>query len=286
MNQNNTYLKVLGFQLKQQLESNNLNEYLIEDKLFDQQIKKSFELIKNLNPDLVIYPELSYKDENEKVFKELSNNRLIIAGSIYKDRINKTIIFQNKEKFEIPKKYASGREPMTRIIENKTIEDFIKNNLKEHTFIIKNKKIIVLNCMEYYHTAYYIARNIKDVFAIISPCVNNNINVFLEETKAIHNHNENIYSFIVNCVSTLDKEIYSTGNSYVFGPIQHHEKDWLKLENINSEKHNASILTLPKTNSYFYGEFRNNLTPYGRSDNYENNPKNIKVSSILKEEIK
>ena len=38
------------------------------------------------------------------------------------------------------------------------------------------------------------------------------------------------------------KEEYAKGNTYVFGPIQYHEQDWLKKEGFDLENHSCSIL--------------------------------------------
>lgn len=277
------YLKVMGFQLKLDLDSNYYQEYLIKTKEYINQLQKSLEMIKKQEPDLIIYPEMSYDDNFEKEFSKLSKNRLIIAGSTYRNKINTTIVFQNGVKKEIPKQFASGAEPMTRFIDKKQIEDFLGNDLKDHTFMINDRKIIVLNCMEYYHAAYYVARKVPDLFAIVSPCSNNNPKVFKEESKALHNHNENIYSFVVNGVSPDNSSRKDKGESYIYGPIQYHEKEWLQKEGLDSDPHPCSILNMDHSPSCFYGEFTNNLVPYGRSDDYINNPKNIFVKKLEKE---
>ena len=279
------YIKVLGFQLALELKSDNIYEYLAPNDWYDEEMKLSLEIINELNPDIVIYPEMSYIDKYKNTFIELSKDKLIIAGSVYRGMINTTIVFQNGEMFEIPKQYASGAEPMIRHIDKIKPSKFFRDSLDSHTFIINNKKIVILNCMEYYNLAYYVAREIKDIFAIVSPCSNNNQKVFRMESEAIHNHNENIYSFVVNCVSNYNGERYAKGESYVYGPIQYHEKDWLKLENISSYEHPSSILVLDNNPSYFYGEFTYNLVPYGRSDNYYNNPQNILVKKLERRKI-
>lgn len=274
------YLKVLGFQLRVNLASDHLKEFLIIDKDYNRQMSESLRIIKELNPDLVIYPEMCFSRDYEDILLELSKDKLIVAGSIYIESQNTTIVYENGKRIEIPKRYASGAEPMIRFIDCLNSEEFISKYLEEHTFFIKEKKIIILNCMEYYHIAYYLARKFPDIFALISPCSNNNQKVFLDDTAALHNHNENIYSFIVNCISEYNGKSYAKGESYVYGPIQYHEKEWLSSEGIDSNKHNASILNLNNEASYFYGEFTNNLVPYGRSDKYVNNPKKVLVKKL------
>ena len=275
-----SYLKILGFQLVLELESNFQKEYVVKNKFYEKEMDHTFEIISEINPDIVIYPEMSYINEYEKVFQALSKDKFIIAGSIYRGTQNTTIIFQDTRKIEIPKLYASGAEPMVRYIKCRTPQEILKNDIKTHFFKIHDKQVIVLNCMEYYHLAYFIAREYSDIFAIISPCSNNNPMVFKEETKALHNHNENIYSFVINCISTYNKQLYGKGQSYVYGPIQYHEKKWLMQESILMDQHVSSILNLDDTPSYFYGEFTNDLTAYGRSDNYLNNPQNLLIRKL------
>jgi hypothetical protein len=277
------YLKVLGFQLKVNLASDHLKEYLIVDKEYNTQMKESLKVIGQLNPDVIIYPEMCYYEKYDSELIELSENRLIIAGSVYEGNINTTIVYDNKVKKRIPKRYASGAEPMARFIDGVEPDEFINKYLEEHTFVVNGKKIVVLNCMEYYFMAYYLARKFPDIFALISPCSNSNQKVFVEESAALHNHNENIFSFVVNCVSEYNNKSYAKGESYVYGPIQHHEKEWLESEGIVNDKHNASILTLDNEARYFYGEFKRDLVPYGRSDKYTNSPRKVLVKKLEEE---
>jgi len=72
---------------------------------------------------------------------KFSLNKLIIAGSIYKEGINQTV-FLNNESFLIPKCNASGAEPRARFIEECSSIDFINKYLQEHIFWIKGRKIV------------------------------------------------------------------------------------------------------------------------------------------------
>ena len=128
--------------------------------------------------------------------------------------------------------------------------------------------------------AYTISRKFDDIFAIICICSNSNQKVFIEESKALHNHSENIYSFVINCISNYQKEEYAKGNTYIYGPIQYHEQDWLRKEGYDIDNHSCSILKLSNNPEYFYGEFTNNFSRFGRSDYYLNNPKNIETGSL------
>lgn len=97
------YVKVLGFQIKLELESNPEKEYVIKNKEYEKQLEESWKVIKEKNPNIVIYPEMTYIDDNEKKLRKLSKEKLIIAGSIYRDKRNTTIIFQDGEKIELQK---------------------------------------------------------------------------------------------------------------------------------------------------------------------------------------
>ncbi len=55
-----------------------------------------------------------------------------------------------------------------------------------------------------------------------------------------------------------------------------HEKEWLKNEGINTKARPTHILSFSKTDKqYVYGEFifPEQLSRYGRSDKYVNNPR-------------
>lgn len=280
------HLSVLGCQLKVDLDCNSKDEYLITSIDFLRQIDVVKSLVKEKDPDVLIIPEMCYLEEMESYYKRISKDKLIIAGSMYKDGVNYTKVFHGGVLINIPKRNASGAEPMIRNISKCSSIDFIKNHLDSHTFMIKGKKIVVLNCMEYYQHAYMISRIIPDLFGIVCISSNNNQKVFIEESKAIHNHNENIYTFMVNAVSTYKKEDYAKGTSYVFGPSQSHEKEWLEMEGIESLDHVSSILKLGSIEEYFYGEFLNDFSRFGRSDNYINSPRNIEVGILRKKALK
>ena len=227
--QMNNYLSVCMFQLDIQLDCNSKYEYLIETEETLKQIEVAFKIIEEMKPDISLFPEMTYLQRYEKKYQELSNSKIIVAGSYYKGGINTTVIFSDGVKNEVPKVYASGAEPMARQVTYLPPEKFLKTQLKQHEFWIKGKKIIILNCMEYYHTAYYIARNKRisnKLFGIFSICSNSNTHVFEEETTCIHNHNEKIYTFTLNCISKYKGENYGDGKSYIYGPISGHEKEW------------------------------------------------------------
>ena len=276
-------LKVLGFQLKVDLDCNELDEYLIINKKLETQLEEVKKIIKLKESDIILFPEMCYIDSLEEYYKEISNNKIVVAGSTYIKGINYTIIYQNKKKYIVRKYNASGAEPMVRNIESIDTNTFLKRYLKEHTFKIKGKKIVILNCMEYYQHAYRIARECKDIFGMICICSNSNQKVFLEETMALNNHIETIYSFVLNCVSTYKGKEYAKGESYIFGPISHHEQEWLLKEGKKMYNHNSSIVRLGKDSEYFYGEFSNDFSRFGRSDNYKNNPTNLEVGKIRKD---
>lgn len=282
----NNYLSVCLFQLKVDLDCDSKKEFLIESEENFKQIESAFGIIEKYNPDVAMFPEMTYVEKFDKKYQELSKESIIVAGSYYKDGINTTVVFSNGKKHEIPKAYASGAEPMARVVSYIDLEEFLKDEIKKHEFWIKGKKIYILNCMEYYHTAYFIARNEsfkKDLFGIFAICSNSNTRVFEEETTVIHNHNEDLYTFTLNCISDYKGEKYGDGKSYIYGPISIHEKEWLVNEGIESKKNVCHVLSLSKEEAQFvYGKyvFPEYLSRYGRSDKYLNNPRDITVKNL------
>lgn len=282
----NNYLSVLQFQLRLKIKCDYLHDYIIVDDDYKKQMEVCISVIKQLNPDIVIFPEMSYQSSYDDFFKEFSKTgNLIVFGSTYIDNFNYTMIYQNGKLNKVCKCFPCGSEPMVRFSEKIDTNTFITKHLKEHEFSVKGNKVYVLNCLEYYEAAYQISRDLKlssDLFGFIVPCSNSNPKVFMDESRAIHNHNEFIYSFVCNRIKEDGSRRY--GRSYIYGPIQYHEKDWLTEEGIMSDDHNASILALDlSTPSYAYGAFAlgNSLSRFGRSDLYINTPKNIIVKKLL-----
>lgn len=276
------YLKVLGVQLDVNLDCNSKDEYLLESDSFYAQMDYVKSLIEAKQPDVIALPEMCYVPSMQDYFQKLAQDKLIVAGSIYHDGINETAIFNQNGLVFVPKCNASGAEPMTRNIENISYDEFYKQKLDAHTFTIAGRKIVVLNCMEYYQNAHFIARNCPDIFGIVCVCSNNNPRVFMDESRVIHNHVENIYTFMINCVSTYQGKPYGKGQSYVYGPIQDHEKEWLLKEGIQMDNHPSAILQLGGSAEYFYGEFTNDFSRFGRSDSYINNPRGVEIGMIRK----
>lgn len=281
------YLSVLMFQLNMTLDCNHLDEYLIETDRMEEQLQKAFQLMQKYQPDVTLFPEMAYISKFEKTYQAFSMpNKIVVAGSYYKDGINRTVVFQKGEKYEIPKGYASGAEPMARKISYREPEEVLEAELHKHEFTVKGKKIYIFNCMEYYHLAYYVARNLRyreNLFGIFTICSNSNTHVFEEETIVTHNHNESFYTFMLNCVSTYKGEDYGDGQSYIYGPVSVHEKEWIEKEGVNTKRNPMHILSLSKTKAEcVYGEFivPEALSRFGRSDNYSNNPRNIVVSDL------
>ena len=154
----NEYLSVVLFQLKVELDCNSQKEYLIETEEVQRQLEVAFQKIKELKPDVALFPEMTYLVQYEPQYKQLSKGRIIVAGSYYQDGINTTVVFENGTKHKIPKGYASGAEPMARKITYVPPEEFLKKQIKLHEFWVKGKKIYILNCMEYYHSYTFTAR--------------------------------------------------------------------------------------------------------------------------------
>lgn len=285
----NDYLSVLMCQLNMVLDCNNRDEYLIETDGFYEQIYKAFEIMQNKQPDITLFPELAYQRKLEEKYRSFSRDeKIVVAGSYYEGGINKTVVFQNEEKYEILKGYASGAEPMARKISYMEPEEFLETELPKHEFKVKGKKIYIFNCMEYYNIAYYVVRNAiykENLFGIFTICSNSNTHVFEEETVVTHNHSESIYTFMLNCISKYKGKDYGDGKSYIYGPVSVHEKEWLEKEGIKVKKNPTHILSLSETKAqYVFGEFivAERLSRYGRSDCYINNPRNVEVSNLLR----
>lgn len=282
----NEYLSVCMLQLKVDLDCDSKNEFLIETSDVFKQMESAFSIIEKLKPDVAVFPEMTYIEKYESKYQELSDGRIIVAGSYYQDGINTTVVFSNGEKREIAKAYALGAEPMARKVSYISPEEFLETHIKQYEFWIKGKKIYIFNCMEYYHLAYYISRNKEfnnELFGIFAICSNSNTRVFEEETVCIHNHNEGLYTFVLNCVSTYKGENYGDGKSYIYGPISGHEKEWLEKEGVETKKNVCHILSLSREIAqYTYGKFAfyENLSRYGRSDKYLSNPRDIVVESL------
>ncbi|MBR4111271.1 MAG: hypothetical protein IKK43_06280 [Clostridia bacterium] len=285
----NNYLSVAMFQLSVELKCDSREEYLVETNEALKQIENCLEVIREYGPDISLFPEMTYVPKFEKEYQELSRTRIIVAGSFYKECINTTVVFADGMKYEIAKGYASGAEPMARKISFCPPEEFISEQLEQHSFWIKGKKIYILNCMEYYHAAYYIARNRglnNGLFGIFAICSNSNTRVFEEETVCIHNHNERIYTFVLNCVGTYQGKKYADGKSYIYGPVSIHEKEWLREQNIESKQNVSHILSMSDVKAQFlFGKFvfAEELSRFGRSDSYLNNPRDIVVEDIRRE---
>lgn len=282
----NNYLSVVLFQLRLKIKCDSTHDYLEVDKEYIEQMEKSIQLIYEFKPDIVIFPEMSYHSEYDETFKKLSqDNKLIVFGSTYVGNINYTMVFYNGNLTPVQKLFPCGSEPMVRFIPKTNSKEFLRKHLASHEFWIKDKKVYILNCLEYYEAAYLIARDpnlSEDLFAFVSPCSNSNPKVFMDESRALHNHNEFVYSFICNRIKDDGTKGY--GRSYIYGPIQYHEKDWLTEEGIISDDHNASILILDScTPSFAYGMFAcgKSLSRFGRSDCYLNTPKNICIKNLI-----
>ena len=282
----NNYLTVAMFQMHYKSSDDGLNEINSKDSYYKYEMTKVATIIQNKKPDIAMLPEMSFSEEYDSVFRSLSKSTLIIAGSYYKESNNITVVFQNGERFEFLKRYPSGKEVMSRHTEHLPHEEFLSKYLKEHEFTIKGKKIYVFNCLEFYQIAYFVARDTKireNLFGIFVTCANSNTPLFEQESICIHNHNEKIYTFVVN---TIGKAIKSDGDgqSYIYGPVSTHEKRWLVKDGLNSKMDIPShVISLSERKSqYVIGKFLfyEALSRFTRSDFYQSNPKDIRVYDL------
>ena len=276
---NKEYFKILFAQMKLTLDYNSSKEYLIADDSYFKQMEQIIKKVKD--NDVVVFPELAYHSKYDDYFVNNSKNKIIVFGSEYIGNENYSVVYHNEKRYNIKKMFNSGVEPSIRYTKNIGVKEFIKNHLKEHIFKLKGKKFIVLNCAEYYKVAYFIARDeikSRNLFGFLVPCANNNNEVFLTESKAMHNHNENIYSFVVNSIPTYKNQKYSLGGSYVFGKLSSFEKECIDVFRI---KHSANICCLDDQSYFVEGMYLyKDASIYYRSDNYRHTPKNIKIERI------
>lgn len=282
----NNFLTIGMFQLKLELESNYQREYIVPNKSYYRQMDVALEIIKNGNCNVIIFPEMSYHENYYEDIKKLSKSRIIIFGSVYENGKNTTKVFQDEKCFSVIKRYPSSAEPMHRNFKGISPNQFIEDYLCEHTFSYNGVNIYVLNCLEYYQAAYFIARTStlnSGCFIFCCPCSNSNTQIFEQETIAIHNHNEHAYTFMCNTISTYNNFSYGDGKSYIYGPIQACQKDWLNQETIPNANNVNCIATLNSTDSlYIEGFFfiKDNLSRFGRSDFYITTPQDIKIIKI------
>ena len=279
------YFRIGFAQMKLNLGCDNEKEFLIADDLYFKQMDEVVEKIDDC--DVVIFPELSYHKHYEDYFLTNSNNKIFVFGSCYVGNENFTVVYHNMKKYVIKKMFNSPVEPSIRYQQSVSVKEFLRNNLKERTLVLNGKKFIVLNCAEYYKVAYFIARDeakSKNLFGFLVPCANNNNEVFLTESKAISNHNDRVYSFIVNSNSLYNNAKYSLGGSYVFGKVSPFERECVKDFRLK-EANNICCLddgSYFVSGMYLYKESSN----YYRSDSFRHTPKNIRIERIGKENEK
>lgn len=275
------YFKILFAQMNLNLGYDSEKEFLIANEEYFKQMEMIMKKIKTNDYDVIVFPEMSYHEQYNNYFLNNSINKIVVYGSHYIGNKNYTIVYHNNKKFYVDKVFSSAVEPSIRYQQNISIKQFINKCLKDHTFILKGKKFIVLNCAEYYKVAYFIARDevkSKNLFGFLVPCANNNNEVFLTESKSIHNHCDNVYSFVVNSNSSYNGEKYSNGGSYVFGKMSVYEKE---CRNKNTLKHPSNICYLDEGSYIVEGEFLfKDSSSFYRSDNFRHTPKNLKIERL------
>ena len=68
------YLSVLQFQLKFDIICHNDKDTLVVNKEYEEQITRSIEVIKKLKPDICVFPEMTYQEKYDEIFKNLSKD--------------------------------------------------------------------------------------------------------------------------------------------------------------------------------------------------------------------
>ncbi len=272
------YLNVCFAQLSLTLENSDTSEFLVENQAYHSQMERVLNYLESNEFDVMVFPEISFSKKYSDRLLSLSKGRLIVFGSTYIEGENITVVYYDGKEHLVKKRFLCAVEPAVRSCERISVSKFLTAYLKEHTFTLYGKKIIVLNCAEYYNAAYMIARSSrysKNLFGFIVPCANNNTKVFLEESRAIHNHNSEIYSFVVNAVGTYSGKNYAKGESYVFGKVSPFEKDCATYSRL---EHPGNICYLDDGAYLVTANYlMQNYSPFYRSDNFYFTPKNFNV---------
>lgn len=200
------------------------------------QFEKCWEIIRREKVGLAIFPETSYLPELYDTYRELSENCLIIAGSLYnEDSINETHVFGPNGYYKVlPKLFPSPKEVMELHHPNQRIPDQIikgweadvqKGHWPDYFPLLgdgSDKRIAILNCMDYYRLGYYVANSSilsPHIWALISPCSNGQQEIFTRLSGAIHDANERVYSMVVNSNNASRPAGASQGLSYIMGPV-------------------------------------------------------------------
>lgn len=276
------YFKIMFAQMHMDLICDNEKEYVVADDKYFIQMDEIIKVFGEGDYDILILPELAYHEKYDEYFLSASVGKLIVFGSVYLSGENRTVVYQDGVKHLVRKMFNSGVEPAIRFQNRITVKEFLKNELKSHTFTLHGRKFIVLNCSEYYKTAYFIARDerlCKNLFGFLVPCANNNSDVFLSESIALHNHNDMIYSFVVNSISEYNGEGYAHGSSFVFGRISKFERSHSSLNRITNKTNNICLLDDKPcivTGEYLFEK----ASSYYRSDNFRYTPKNIQIRKM------
>ena len=282
------YISVLMIQAVLDVECTAEYELCTGGESWRRQFDHSKSLIEAHNPDIVIYPETFYLSESAAEFEELSNGRLIVAGSTYVDKQNETIVFQDGKIHRILKNNPSPLEIASRYMPYQTFDSLIDEGLWNegaHIFKVKGEDVLVLNCMEYYNSAYFISRSKKynsNLFGILCPCSSSNMSLFEQETIAINNHREDVYTFLCNRISPKGKST-TKGGSYIYGMISRIEKDFIRqMYSGYKLEHICGIVKLGSDPTWVYGEYAipEGVSPFGRSDRFMRTPMNLTVSGL------
>ncbi len=181
--------------------------------------RKCVEYAMTTRCDVIIFPEYTYDPSEKEYMLDKSSELAIFAGS-YQDaeNYNQTIVFVGGNYFQQAKKHTS---PYEKTIPNQFSVKPSEADLSYYD--LKNKNCFILTCFDYFELAREKSRQLlgngEFIDILISPCCNNNPEMFIKEAEAIHSHRDNLTSIICN-VSRFKKDSgeYNTfGKSAVFG---------------------------------------------------------------------
>ena len=91
--------------MKLKLACDDKKEFLIEEESYFKQMDYIIAFIEEKTPDIVVFPEMSYSLRYEEKLLKLSQNKLMVFGSVYDEGKNMMIIFYNQTKITLSKCY-------------------------------------------------------------------------------------------------------------------------------------------------------------------------------------
>jgi len=275
-------LKLLGFQLKVTETYTPTGDY-INSNLLGTLLYHPIKMMEETDADVIVFPEYCYNHLLDERYKKVSDEgKLVIAGTTYTDQgINCTVVFEEGKKFMLPKLFPASNEPMFRTQPRKTVFELYED-VSKYMFEIKGCHVVILTCSDYLNLGNLVCMaNLDKRLVLISACHNNNTEIFKQEAVVIHNKHDLAYSFVINCISTVSSRI--KGESFIYGPIQKAEQDFLRMEGkIQDYNYHSAIFNADTEPCSIYCEVltTEEYSRYERSLRYKKNPVKLEIKPI------